>query len=78
MRRARTDWFALGALAVAGVAFAVIAAGGIGENLVYYWAPDRAARGRRQGRTARRSASAAMVAPGSIQHGPAARASSST
>src|SRR5262245_22988789 len=35
----RTKWFAAGALAVAGAAFLVITAGGIGENLVYYWAP---------------------------------------
>lgn len=32
--------FAIGALAVAAVAFVVIAAGGIGENLVYYWGPS--------------------------------------
>ena len=35
----RTKWVALGALAVAAIAFAVITAGGIGENLVYYWGP---------------------------------------
>ena len=35
----RTKWIALGALAVAGAAFALLAAGGIGENLVYYWGP---------------------------------------
>lgn len=33
-------WFAIGALLVAAVAFAVITAGGIGENLVYYWSPS--------------------------------------
>ena len=38
-RPRRTKWFALGALAVAGAAFAIITAGGIGENLVYYWGP---------------------------------------
>lgn len=38
-RASRTKWVALGALAIAGVAFAVITAGGIGENLVYYWGP---------------------------------------
>lgn len=32
-------WFALGALLVAGGAFALIAGGGLGENLVYYWGP---------------------------------------
>ena len=36
----RTKWIALGALAVAGVAFALLAVGGIGENLVYYWGPS--------------------------------------
>ena len=35
----RNRWFALGALAVAAAAFAIITAGGIGENLVYYWGP---------------------------------------
>jgi cytochrome c-type biogenesis protein CcmE len=39
-RRRKTQWFALGALGVAGLAFAVITAGGIGENLVYYWGPS--------------------------------------
>jgi cytochrome c-type biogenesis protein CcmE len=34
-----TRLFALGALLVAGAAFAIIAAGGIGKNLVYYWGP---------------------------------------
>lgn len=32
-------WFAVGALAVAGIAFAVIAGSGISKNLVYYWSP---------------------------------------
>lgn len=31
--------FAIGAIAVALAAFVVITAGGIGENLVYYWGP---------------------------------------
>ena len=35
----RTKWFAVGALAVAGLAFGVITVGGIGRNLVYYWGP---------------------------------------
>jgi cytochrome c-type biogenesis protein CcmE len=38
--RSRTKWFALGALAVAGTAFAFITVGGIGDNLVYYWGPS--------------------------------------
>jgi cytochrome c-type biogenesis protein CcmE len=38
MRR-RTRWFMVGAFAVAGIAFAVIAASGINKNLVYYWTP---------------------------------------
>lgn len=36
----RNRWFALGALAVAAVAFLIITLGGIGENLVYYWGPS--------------------------------------
>lgn len=32
-------WVLLGALGVAAAAFLLIAAGGIGENLVYYWGP---------------------------------------
>lgn len=32
-------YFAAGALLVAGAAFVAITAGGIGENLVYYWGP---------------------------------------
>jgi cytochrome c-type biogenesis protein CcmE len=32
-------WFAVGALVVAGGAFAFIALGGLSENLVYYWGP---------------------------------------
>lgn len=35
----RTKWFAIGALAVAGVAFLILTFGGIGQNLVYYWGP---------------------------------------
>ena len=38
--RNQTKWFALGALAVAGAAFAFITVGGIGDNLVYYWGPS--------------------------------------
>lgn len=36
---AKTKYFAIAALAVAGAAFLAITAGGIGENLVYYWGP---------------------------------------
>lgn len=36
----RSRWFAFGAVAVAGAAFAVITVGGIGQNLVYYWGPS--------------------------------------
>lgn len=32
--------FAVGALAIAAVAFGVITWGGIGDNLVYYWGPS--------------------------------------
>src|SRR5688572_23034674 len=32
-------WFALGAVAVAVAALVAITAGGIGQNLVYYWGP---------------------------------------
>lgn len=35
----RGRWFALASLLVAGGAFAAIAGGGLGENLVYYWGP---------------------------------------
>ncbi len=36
----QTKYFAIGALAVAGIAFVAITVGGIGENLVYYWGPS--------------------------------------
>jgi cytochrome c-type biogenesis protein CcmE len=35
----RGRWFAIGAVAVALAALGVITAGGIGQNLVYYWGP---------------------------------------
>lgn len=35
----RGRWFALASLLVAAGAFAAIAGGGLGENLVYYWGP---------------------------------------
>lgn len=64
----RGRWFALGALAVAGVAFAIITAGGIGENLVYYWGPAevQAAGERAVGATIRLGG---QVAPDSVKHG---------
>ena len=37
--RRKTRLFMLGAFAVAGIAFTVIAASGINNNLVYYWTP---------------------------------------
>jgi cytochrome c-type biogenesis protein CcmE len=37
--RKKTRLFMVGAFVVAGIAFAVIAASGISENLVYYWTP---------------------------------------
>ncbi|HEX6101362.1 MAG TPA: cytochrome c maturation protein CcmE [Thermoanaerobaculia bacterium] len=37
--RRKTRLFMIGALVVAGVAFTVIAASGINNNLVYYWTP---------------------------------------
>jgi cytochrome c-type biogenesis protein CcmE len=63
-----TRWFALGALAVAGVAFAIITVGGIGENLVYYWGPAEvhAAGDKAVGATIRLGG---KVAPGSVQYG---------
>jgi cytochrome c-type biogenesis protein CcmE len=38
--RRRGRWFAVGAIAVAAVAFIAITTGGIGQNLVYYWGPS--------------------------------------
>jgi cytochrome c-type biogenesis protein CcmE len=37
--RRRNRWFLLAAFVISGGAFAVIAASGINENLVYYWTP---------------------------------------
>lgn len=37
--RRKTRLFMVGALVAAGIAFTVIAASGISENLVYYWTP---------------------------------------
>ena len=62
----RNRWFALGALGVALVAFGVITAGGIGENLVYYWSPSelQKAGDKAYGATIRLGG---MVSAGSIQ-----------
>ncbi len=61
-------WFLVGALAVAGLAFLLITAGGIGSNLVYYWGPSevKAAGPKAVGATIRLGG---LVAPGSIQQG---------
>lgn len=64
----KTKWFALGALLAAGGAFAVITAGGIGKNLVYYWGPTelKSAGGKAIGATIRLGG---LVAEGSIRPG---------
>ena len=66
MRR-KTRWFMVGAFLVAAIAFSVIAASGISENLVYYWTPtDLHANGQKAyGATIRLGG---MVAKGSIQN----------
>lgn len=66
--RRRGKLFALGALAVAGVAFGVITWGGIGKNLVYYWGPSDIAKARDKavGATIRMGG---LVAPGSLVRG---------
>ena len=68
MRR-RTRRFVILALAVAALAFLAIAAGGINENLVYYWTPTdlRAAGNKAYGATIRLGG---MVKAGSIRHVP--------
>ena len=60
--------FAIGALAVAAVAFLVITVGGIGRNLVYYWGPTdvHAAGPKAVGATIRLGG---LVAPGSLVGG---------
>jgi cytochrome c-type biogenesis protein CcmE len=65
MRR-KTRRFMIGAIAVAGIAFAVITASGINKNLVYYWTPsDLYANGNKAyGATIRLGG---MVVPGSIK-----------
>lgn len=64
----RGRWFVLGALAVAVAGFVVITAGGIGENLVYYWGPTElhAAGDKAIGATIRLGG---LVAPGTLQRG---------
>src|SRR6187549_1461600 len=64
--RRRTRWFMLGALVVAGAAFAVIAATSMSKNLVYYWTPTdlHKAGDQAYGATIRLGG---MVAPGSIK-----------
>jgi cytochrome c-type biogenesis protein CcmE len=66
MRR-RTRLFMLGAFVVAAIAFAVIAASSINQNLVYYWTPSdlRAAGNKAYGATIRLGG---MVSPGSIRN----------
>jgi cytochrome c-type biogenesis protein CcmE len=61
-------WLALGALLVAAAGFALITAGGIGENLVYYWGPSElhAAGAKAYGATIRLGG---QVAPGSVKQG---------
>jgi cytochrome c-type biogenesis protein CcmE len=65
-QRRRNRWFMLAALVVSGGAFAVIAASGINDNLVYYWTPtDLQANGEKAyGATIRLGG---MVSPGSIR-----------
>jgi cytochrome c-type biogenesis protein CcmE len=66
MRR-KTRRFVILALAVAALAFLAIAAGGINDNLVYYWTPTglHAAGGKAYGATIRLGG---MVSAGSIRH----------
>lgn len=62
----RTRLFAIGALGIAAAAFAFIALGGLGENLVYYWGPTelRANADKAVGATIRLGG---VVAPGTIE-----------
>jgi cytochrome c-type biogenesis protein CcmE len=61
----RTRLFMIGALVVAGAAFAVIAASGINKNIVYYWTPSdiQKAGDQAYGATIRLGG---MVVPGSV------------
>jgi cytochrome c-type biogenesis protein CcmE len=69
----RNRWFAFGALGVAAIAFLVITLGGIGDNLVYYWAPSdlRAAGDKAIGATIRLGG---QVGQGSVVFGEGASA----
>jgi cytochrome c-type biogenesis protein CcmE len=64
----RNRWFALVALAAAGIALAVLTVGGIGENLVYYWGPTElhAAGDKAVGASIRLGG---LVAEGSVKRG---------
>jgi len=59
---------ALGALLVAGGAFAFLAFGNIGENLVYYWSPSELVEAGKQAETASIRLGG-LVVPDSIVHG---------
>ncbi len=63
LKPGKTRWFAFGAVAVAAAAFFLIALGGIGENLVYYWGPKelRAAGHKAIGATIRLGGQVAVV-----------------
>ena len=69
LMRRRTRRFVIVAVAVAVLAFVAIAAGGINDNLVYYWTPTdlHAAGNKAYGATIRLGG---MVAAGSIRHRP--------
>ncbi len=62
----RSRLFLIGALAVAGIGFAVIAGSGINKNLVYYWTPSDLLRAgdKAYGATIRLGG---QVAPGTVQ-----------
>src|SRR5207302_9666905 len=68
LTKAKTKWFAFGALGAAAAAFLFIAIGGIGENLVYYWGPKelRAAGSKATGATIRPGG---QVAAGPVKRG---------
>jgi cytochrome c-type biogenesis protein CcmE len=65
--RKKTRIFMIAAFAVAGIAFIVIAAGGINKNLVYYWTPTdlHKAGDKAYGASIRLGG---MVVPGSIKN----------
>lgn len=64
----RNRWFAVGALAAAGLALTVLTVGGIGQNLVYYWGPTElhAAGDKAVGASIRLGG---LVAEGSVKRG---------